>query len=258
MAVLADLSGLLLWIRRLVLSPAFLAVLSFCFLAGGIIAPFLLTGNIHHAVRLPGSTNPRDLVVLTAAAAAIAGFLFTAAVKFFADARDRAFNFLLTGQNSKEFLGALSHIARFFRCNPALRDHDALRRLLQSENPEDRACLEHHLIRHVRIAGNHFEEMALAIKAREANNELLEDFYAGILVRFYEQAHPVFERSRSNEFRRAPEVFRNVDWLYSRWSRRYHQFAEDLGNSRRRTERRELWLLVVAMALLVVLIERLA
>lgn len=258
MAILADLSQLLLWVRRLVLSPTFLAILSFGFLTGGIVAPFLLTGNIHRDVRLPGSTNPKDLVVLTAAAAAIAGFLFTAAVKFFADARDRAFNFLLTGQNSKEFLAALAQIARFFRYNPALRDHDALRRLLQSENPEDVACLEEHLVRHVRFAGNHFEEMALAIKAREANNELLEDYYAGILIRFYDQALPVLERLRANKHRIAPEVFRNVDWLYSRWSGRYQQLTEDLEDPGRRSERGEAYLFVAAMVLFVALLRLLA
>ena len=92
---------------------------------------------------------------------------------------------------------------------------------------------------------NFFEEMAIGIKNNQINEEIVKEYYIGMLFRVYSNTsaflpvvrnfpnlvknHPFGEVMR-------PEIFVNVDWLFERWLPAYELFMP-LGDN----EYRAIW-----------------
>ena len=113
-----------------------------------------------------------------AAAGAVAGFLFTAAVKFHADARDRAFALLVEFQKDKDLNKAIRNVGIFFRLNQGLD----VNTVIQLYKSHDRYAIK--LRRDIDLIGNFYEDMAIAVKCKEINEEIIEEYFKGLLIRY--------------------------------------------------------------------------
>jgi len=105
-----------------------------------------------------------------------AGVIFTAAVKLHSD--DRAYRFLAENVNSAELLAALSFIARLRALNGGAISTEQAMELYTSRDPDCRKVTQK-----IQIACNFFEEMAIAIRSRQINEFIVQEFYAGMLYR---------------------------------------------------------------------------
>lgn len=214
---------------RTITTPTSLIALALIFLVLGIYGAFgWKTGR--------PSLNPDEpLLLILVAGATIAGILFTAAAKFHSDARDRAFALVSAFRNDTELDSAFNNIGLLFRLNKIF-DIDDLTKLYNSQGKN-----EIQLWKDIYIIGNFFEDMAVSIIHMEVNEDILEDFFGGVLIRFYlnMSANNFFTIMRNNPpianspfgNTRRPEIFININTLYYRWKKRYersnHMFHED-------------------------------
>ena len=172
------------------------------------------------------AAKPEEWAVALAAAGAVAGFLFTAAVKFHSDARDHAFKLLTAFLENNELNDAFRNVGIFFRLNQGL-DVNTVIQLFNSHGKH-----EIKLRQDIYRVGNFFEDMATAIKYKETNESILEEYFNGMLARYYQymRDNNIFRVLRNNPpianspfggtWR--PEVFYNLDKLYERWWPRYY------------------------------------
>ncbi len=152
-----------------------------------------------------------------------ASVIFTAAVKLHSEERDRAFRFLTENHNNKALLEAMGVIGRVRARNPSV-SRDQATKLYLSVDPDHRA-----FIAQLFSVCNFFEEMAIGVKNRQINENIVKDFYAGMLFRtgtFVEFLLPIIRndpRVPNHPFGEAkrPEVFENMEWLYRRWAADY-------------------------------------
>jgi hypothetical protein len=198
---------------RFVTTPNFLICLSLVVLGLGFAVPFLILGN------------PKEYVFVMVSGGAISGFLFTAAIKFHSEMRDRAFEFLVEQRrNDQLFKDASLHISIHFRLNPNLSINDVKQLWRSTENYETK------LRNDILTVGNVFETIAISIRHKEVHEGLLQDFYAGILVSYYEKLkdsylpvirnYPHLDEPLLGNGERI-EIFCDLDWLYRRWKPRY-------------------------------------
>ncbi len=199
---------------RYITTPNFLMILAAAALLAGVGAP------------LQFAAKPEEWVIAFAAGGAVAGFLFTAAVKFHADARDRAFALLLEFQKDKHINNAMRNVGIFFKLNQGL-DVNTVIQLYDSHGMH-----EIKLRKDIDIIGNFFEDMAIAVKCKEINEEILEEYFNGMFIRYYSHIKnnnillvirndPPIVNSPYGDTR-TPEVFYNLDKLYDRWWPRYY------------------------------------
>jgi len=157
---------------------------------------------------------------------ATAGWLTTNAVSIRAAMRQKSSEFLARRQNDQQLLDALNAIGSFATEHEVLiesGDHDALCRLYLSSESEA-------LRRQLRTGLNFFEETAIFIRRGAADEAILRDFYVGMtyrLDRLYGLIRPALRnipvqpdhpRGRQS----LPELYENLDWLFARWRRYYH------------------------------------
>ena len=199
---------------RYITTPTFLIILAALALLAGVGAP------------LRFAAEPEKWAIAVAAGGAVAGILFTAAAKFHADARDRAFALLLAFQKDKDLNNAIRNVGIFFKLNHGLD----VNTVIQFYNSHGRKEIK---MRHdIDTIGNFFEDMAIAIKCKEINEEILEEYFNGIFLRYYRHIknnnfllvsrnNPPIEKSPFGDTTR-PEIFYNLDELHDRWWPRYY------------------------------------
>lgn len=154
--------------------------------------------------------------------AATSGWLVSNAVSILSRMREKASDFIRIAQADEEFLSALSYIGILIN-HPTnrekLRDIELVRDLY-----EDPAGMPLRI--HMRRALNVFDEMAIFIRRGAADEEILRDFYSGMLIRFFESYRvflplimnvPKIYPAKSQR----PEIPENTLWLYRRWVRHY-------------------------------------
>ena len=204
-------------------TPGRLAFLAFISLVAGVLAPFVMTGLfglVEPVEPAEGELKPqaKDWAILAAAGVGIAGFLFNSAVKFHSEMCDRAFQFLKTAQENRILLNSMNSTGRFFKINTNRKDiineYKRNTKLRQS----------------IRDFGNFCEEMAIAIKYREVNESILEEFYSSMFIRFYDNIRndilPEIRRQGPQDNPWSPKeptrplTYENLDWLYKRWTPR--------------------------------------
>lgn len=200
---------------RYITTPPFLMFLAGVVLVAGVGSPFAFA-----------SDEPEKWVNAIAAAGAVAGFLFAAAAKFHADARDRAFALLVEFQKDKDLNNAIRNVGTFFRLNQGLD----VNTVIQLYNSHGRYEIK--LRRDIDLVGNFFEDMAIAVRCKEINEEIIEEYFNGLLIRYcvHMRNNNIFFVLRNNPpianapfgDTRRPEVFYNLDELYDRWWPRYY------------------------------------
>lgn len=206
---------------RKITTPTSLIALALILLVLGIYGAFgWKTGR-------PSLKPDEPLFLILVAGATIAGILFTAAAKFHSDAVRRAFALVSAFRKDTELVSAFSNISAFFRLNEKL-DIDDLNKLFNSQGKN-----EIKLWKDISIIGNFLEDMAISIIYMEVNEEILEEFFGGVLIRFYLNMieNNIFTFARNNPpianspfgNTRRPKIFINVDTLYYRWKKRYER-----------------------------------
>ena len=222
------------WIMRWITAPGTLIVVAVIVLVLGVYGTFWWK---------TGRTNLKPdepLLLVLIFSAAVAGFLFNSAAKFHSEMRDRAFNLLQTNNITKPYLEAYANVFRTLRRNKDL-SQEKIVKIYVSKDARDIQFRND-----IKVVGNFFEEMAIAIKCKEANEELLEEFYIGLFIRFYESIQRFIPVIRNNpKIPNSPfeetsriEVYSSLDWLYERWKPRYQALVEELREKHRLERRR--------------------
>jgi hypothetical protein len=198
------------------------------------------------------SSGVNWLIAVGSGSFVAAGVVLTAAVKLHSEERDRAYRFLMENQKSQELLGALFFLARLRALNGILNVRQA-REIYASPAPDYRE-----VVLKVATACNFFEEMAIGVRARQTNEYILNQFYAGMLYRlgkFVEPLLPVIRNSPivpghpSGEVSK-PEVYENMYWLYKRWGPAYEvAYFQEVPASRRLHESVILIAIIVAIGI---------
>jgi len=175
---------------------------------------------------------PKDYVLVMAAAAAVGGFLFTASANFHAHARDRAFVFIEAYRKDKELHDAFRNVAPHF-INP--EDPIDLAYLLKLNKSDIETDIK--LVEDMELIGTFFEDMATEILYKEINGDILEAYFDGVLVRYYDLFKkndvlrfwindPPIEGSPYGNTTR-PEILVNMKKLYGSWEPRYWKRYEN-------------------------------
>lgn len=175
------------------------------------------------AVLVSGS----DTKITAASALIIAGAaIFTAAIKFHSEERDRAFKFLTENAGNKDLLDALGFIGKLRGKNGDFSSTKA-KKIYKSSHSIDQIT-----VKNVLSVYNFFEELSIGVKNNQINEAIVKDFYIGMLCRFYQTTNtflPIFrnipramrDHPMGNIIR--PDMFVNVDWLYLRWIKNYDE-----------------------------------
>ncbi len=173
---------------------------------------------------LPAS--PKDYLVLISAIALLIGVLVTQAIVLYSGVRDRAFALLTANRDDKEWREASRDFGGFIiQCKGQL-SADFCRTWWQPADEEHKK-----IGRAIRFIANFFEEMAIGIKFGEMDEALLQEFYIGMFVRFYDYCKPLWPIMRNDppsedcpySDKAMPEVYCNLDYLYGRWKPKYEK-----------------------------------
>lgn len=178
--------------------------------------------------------------LVISAVAIVIGVLFNGAVKLHSEMRDRAFDLLLINRKDKIYREASSNLATFFRVNNCLSRDD----IIQIYKSHDKYVVK--IRQSIMVVGNFFEEMAIAIKYKEVNEQILEEFYHGIFLRFYGRISPFLPILRNEiDPKISPwgdiirrEVYCELDYLYERWKPRNRRRIRRLEKRAARKEKR--------------------
>jgi hypothetical protein len=161
-------------------------------------------------------TVAKDWVLLPAAGAAIAGYLYTSAVNLHTQRKDEAFQFLTRVDHSESFLRAIGNVNRFFESNEALSQEQIIEIVTPGGSEKFRTIQDD-----IRRVANFYEEMAIAIKYGHVQEELLEEFYSGLLIKFYESFKNFLPELR--KLKKREDLYCNVVALHSHWLPKYEK-----------------------------------
>lgn len=186
-------------------------------------------GGYHPIASCLGNSTLTSLLSAYVAAAsflaATGGWLFSNGVTLHTKLREKASDFLKSAQEDTKLLAALLYISKV-----ANRPENVI--ALQGSADREAFYISaegEQFFLQLRIAMNFFEELAIFIKRGAADEQLLRDFYIGMLCRLYDIYVPYASllknvpRITGHSFgtRQRPDLYVNVDWLHDRWSRRY-------------------------------------
>ena len=187
----------------------------------------------------------RDYIVLSSASIAIGGVVFTNAASLHSQRRDRAFAFLAKSVDDETFFAAMRTVRNVYwtardaqlpiSAIAANIHHLELERVdvnLRAPLQALFAEYEPDVINQAVIeVGNFFEQLAIAVKHRETNEDMLYDFYCGMFWRSYLYLVDFMPMIRnlpnvpghSHGEAELPEIFSSLDWLFARWAPRYER-----------------------------------
>lgn len=193
---------------------------------GGLV--WFVQENLTYDVQKKTFTLDNPIVI--SAIAIVIGVLFNAAVKLHSEMRDRAFNLILTNRLDEKYQKAATIFGEFLHNNRNVTV-DVIANMYKSNDAYDKK-----VCRSVRLLGNFYEEMAIAIDYKEVNEPMLADFYVGMFIRFYEEIRiflpvirdemPAQLSPRGTGARR--EVYCKLDDLYRKWKRKHRRLTRRL------------------------------
>lgn len=170
-----------------------------------------------------------NLVLICSALLVGSSVVFNAGVRLHGDIRKTTAPFLRKSQSS-ELLNQFNLIGRF-KTKYQFEIGDDPTSIYLSEKEENQKFIEA-----LFEVGNFFEQMAIGVKCHEVNERGLNEFYCGMLIRYWESTRnfmpmirnvPLLPNHRHGKTQR-PEIFINVEWLYSRWQSGYSQHKHKL------------------------------
>lgn len=163
--------------------------------------------------------------IIISAVAIVIGVLFNGAVKLHSEMRDRAFTLILTNRQDKAYMDAIVFVNEFFRNNTNL-SADAIAAMYKSKEENDK-----NLCKNIRLVGNFYEDMAISIKYKEVNEPIIEEYFIGIFIRFYEKIEdflPEMRRVWPPDTASRIEVFCELDELYRKWKPKHLRLIKRL------------------------------
>ncbi len=172
--------------------------------------------------------DPQPYLIIISAFVLVIGFLFTAVVTLHSKMIDQAFKMILTFRNDKDYHDATHYLGYFFKANKNLTVDDIIEIFTDDRYMKVRVSL-------YKVA-NFYEQMAIAVKYREINEPITEEFFIGIFIRFYETTKDFFPVIR-NQVDVDPrpfgavtrsEVYCEIDNLYKKWKPRYEKLIDHL------------------------------
>lgn len=173
------------------------------------------------------ASNSNDKIGAASAFLITGAAIFTAATKFHSEERDRAFKFLNEYSNNKELLDALGFVGKVINKNEKIT-HEIAKNIYLSSDFRDEAFKKKMF-----FVYNFFEEIAIGIRFKQINEDIIKEFYSGMLYRFYNYTSvflPIIRNSptsiENHPFGKTlrPDMFVNVDWLYIQWKDFYESY----------------------------------
>lgn len=192
-------------------------------LAGSLIALIILTFIVYAEF-----SNLKDYAVLVTALAVISGFLFNSGIKLYSETKDRTVHFLLENRRSEDFRKCSRSFGKLMESFHDTVDDNRRKNPAEMKKIMDWENNGITFKESIRVMGNFYEEMATAIKYKQVSEPMLEAFYMGMFVRFYDTAKHFIVFFRAGVPFERPDVYREAEGLYNKWSPRYQKYCNDL------------------------------
>jgi hypothetical protein len=163
----------------------------------------------------------KDYAVIVTALVLISGFLFNSAIKLYSETRDRTVDFITENRRndhfkicSRAFGNLMTSFHDSFNDKTDFSDKDINKVLAwESQGISFKEA--------VLTLGNFYEDMAIAIKYGQAAEPMLEDYYLGMFVRFFNTAKFFLPVIRNSQPVLRPDVYREMEDLYTKWKPKY-------------------------------------
>lgn len=149
----------------------------------------------------------RDTIILIGILFAITGWLFTSAVNIHNRIKQHTFDLIIRTRFDESYKKSTSLLRISFSSSTLISKSDAslILAAVEGENKKLRDAIGDVL--------NFYEVLAISIWYRDANEEILKEYYKDILVGHVKKAFNIFPLWRSTD----KEAFIYVEWLYNRW-----------------------------------------
>lgn len=190
-----------------------------------IIFSLIIALSILYTTHLMWSDISQHGIALTILGAGfvVVGFLFTAGIKLHTEIRDHAFSLLRESRSNSELRQAMYVVGGILREHreknePGLSLENV--KIIRSNNKK--------LASQFKMVANFFEIIAIAIKHREVQESLLEDYYDQILINFYEgikQEYLPFVRRLNKD---SLTLYMNLEKLSKCWQSRNEKSKKQL------------------------------
>ena len=157
---------------------------------------------------VPGlGLESRDTIILIGILFAITGWLFTSAVNIHNRIKQHTFDLIIRTRFDESYKNSTSLLRTSFSSSTLISKSDAslILAAVEGENKKLRNAIGDVL--------NFYEVLAISIWYRDANEEILKEYYKDILVGHVKKAFNIFPLWRSTD----KEAFIYVEWLYNRW-----------------------------------------
>ncbi len=175
--------------------------------------------------------NPQGLILAASAIFLAAGVLLSNAISILDVTRNRAFEMIKESKDQEDFFPAMRLVRdRFFEKQLTSGQMKKQAYIIYFSHYKEDQEVKKALFR----ISNFFEQIWISIDYNEMKEEIIEDFYAGMFVRFYSVAkhfYPVMRNINPEDGcpyeghphgkTQMPEMFIGCDYLFARWKPDY-------------------------------------
>lgn len=184
-----------------------------------------LFGGLLGYTAIYGSMDVDRLEIIVPVLAVLTGYLISTGTQISRDRVDRAKQFVEARRNDEAFKRAADHTWR------------RIREVHGEKTPSNDTVIttvSENILDDIAIVADIYEEMAILIKYKHVDEDLLYDYFGNPVIRFF-----AFYSAEINQFRKIEFEFDGLkvttaaeyielEWLYKRWLPRYSSWVSSL------------------------------